>query len=273
MMNIFSRLARSAREVYENRTILMALIRRNTAGRYKSSYAGFAWHLFLPILTIAVLVITFTAIRPRAIPEFWIYLSAGMFPVTFLSSCLRGGAITKNAKYITKMKIPREIVVIASALTDFLTVVFAYLVIIIVILASGQYVNWFAAAMLPLALLIMLLFGIGCSFITSTLTVFVKDVGYFLSVFMRLVIWITPTFFLASEAKGLLGLIVWYNPFTYYVEMFHDTLYYGIVPHMEYMLMSVILVVGFFLFGAALFFHYEKKFPEVLRWRTTWSSG
>ena len=264
MMNIFSRIARSVREVWENRIILMALIRRNTAGRYKSSYVGFIWHLFLPILTIVVLVITFTAIRPRAIPDFWIYLSAGMFPVTFLSSCLRGGAITKNAKYITKMKIPREIVVIASAMTDFLTVIFAYLIIIIVILLSGQYVDWFGMAFVPIGLVVMLIFGIGCSFLTSTLTVFVKDIGYFLSAVMRLIIWITPTFFLASEATGLLGAIVWFNPFTYFVEVFHDVLYYGTVPHMEFFIISVILAASFFLIGAAVFFHYEKRFPEVL---------
>ena len=93
---------------------------------------------------------------------------------------------------------------------------------------------------------------------------FVKDIGYFLSVAMRLVIWVTPTFFLASEATGLLGIIVWYNPFTYYVEMFHDTLYYGILPHTEYVVISVILAIAFFIVGAALFFHYEKRFPEVL---------
>ena len=264
MINIFSRLVKSTKDVWANRIILMALIRRNTAGRYKSSYAGFVWHLFLPVLTIVVLVITFTAIRPRAIPDFWIYLSAGMFPVTFLSSCLRGKAITTNAKYITKMKIPREIVVIASVMTDFLTVIFAYLVIIIVILLAGQPVNWAGMAMIPVALLVMLYFGIGCSFITSTLTVFVKDIGFFLSAVMRLVIWITPTFFLASEVTGLLGLIVWYNPFTYFVEVFHDILYYGTMPHLNYMLICVALAAGTFIFGAWMFFHYEKRFPEVL---------
>ncbi len=263
-MNIFSRLAKSVRDVYDNRIVLMALIRRNTAGRYKSSYVGFAWHLFLPILTIAVLVITFTAIRPRAIPDFWIYLSAGMFPVTFLSACLRGRAVTGNAKYITKMKIPREIVVYASAITDFLTVIFAYLVIIIVILLSGQHVNWAGMAMIPVGLIIMLFFGIGCSFLTSTLTVFVKDIGYFLGAIMRLIIWITPTFFLASEATGLLGIIVWYNPFTYYVEVFHDVLYYGTMPHVEFLLTATILAAVFFIVGAAVFFRCEKRFPEVL---------
>ena len=264
MINIFTRLAQSARDVRANKTILLAMIRRNTAGRYKSTYVGFIWHLLLPVLMIVVLTITFTYIRPRAMEDFWVYLSAGIFPVYFISSCLRGRAITANASYVTKMKIPREIIVFSTVITEFLSVVFAYMVIIIVILLSGQYVNWFGMAMLPVELLLMFIFSLGSSYLISTITVFIKDVGYIMSILMRLVIWITPTFFLASEAKGLLGTIVWYNPFTYYVETFNDILYYGIFPHVEYLTMSLILAAGMFLFGAFVFFTYEKKFPEVL---------
>ncbi len=263
-MNLISRLIKSFRDVYENRIILLAMIRRNTAGRYKNSYLGFLWHLILPVLMIIVLYITFSSIRPRPIPDFWVYLSAGMFPISFISSSLRGRAIVSNANYITKMKFPREIVVIASVLTDFLPVLFAYTVIIMVILLAGQPVNWYGAAILPVELLLMLIFCIGCSFLVSTVTVYVKDIGYFMSVAMRLVFWITPTFFLIDEATGLLATIVYYNPFTYFVETFHDILYYGIVPHTLYFGMSVVLAISFFLVGAAVFFHYEKRLPEVL---------
>ena len=263
-MNIFSRLGQSVKDIYNNRVILMAMIRRNTAGRYKSTYVGFIWHLLYPVLMIVVLTITFTYIRPRPLEDFWIYLSAGMFPVTFMSASLRGRAIVANANYITKMNFPREIVVLANVLTDFLGVVFAYICIIIVILLSGQYVNWLGMMMLPVELLLMMLFATGSSYLVSTITVFIKDVGYFMTIAMRLVIWITPTFFLASEAAGLLDLIVWYNPFTYFVEVFHDILYYGTFPHLEFISMSIILSAGMFLIGAAVFFHYEKKFPEVL---------
>ena len=263
-MNLISRLIKSFRDVYENRIILLAMIRRNTAGRYKNSYLGFLWHLILPVLMIIVLYITFSSIRPRPIPDFWVYLSAGMFPISFISSSLRGRAIVSNANYITKMKVPREIVVIASVLTDFLPVLFAYTVIIMVILLAGQPVNWYGAAILPVELILMLIFCIGCSFLVSTVTVYVKDIGYFMSVAMRLVFWITPTFFLIDEATGLLATIVYYNPFTYFVETFHDILYYGIVPHTLYFGMSVVLAISFFLVGAAVFFHYEKRLPEVL---------
>ena len=260
MMNIFARIAQTVRDVYDNRIILMALVRRNTAGRYKSSYVGFLWHLLLPVLTIVVLTITFTYIKPRPIEYFWIYLSAAMFPVTFMSSSLRGRAIVANSKYITKTSMPREIVVLASVLTDFITVVFAYLVIIIVILLSGQYINWFGAAMLPVELLLMFIFSLGCAYLISTITVFISDVGYFMSV----AVWVTPTFFFAEEAVGLLGIMVWYNPFTYFVEVFHDILYYGIFPHTSYLIISAVLAVGTFLVGSYVFYHYEDRFPEVL---------
>ena len=263
-MNYVSRLIKSFKDIWNNRIILLAMIRRNTAGRYKNSFLGFAWHLLLPVLTIIVLYITFTSIRPRPIPDFWIYLSAGMFPITFISSSLRGRAVVSNANYITKMKFPREIVVVASVLTDFIAVVFAYTIIIIVILLAGQPVNWYGAAMIPVAMILMLFFSLGCSYLTSTVTVYIKDVGYFMSVAMRLVFWITPTFFMIDEAKGLLKDVVYYNPFTYFVETFHDILYYGIFPHWEYLGTCIILSVAFFIVGSAVFFHYEKRFPEVL---------
>ena len=263
-MNYLKRLVKSFRDVRENKIILLAMIRRSTAGRYKSSYLGFAWHLLLPVMMIIVLYITFTSIRPRPVEDFWIYLSAGMFPISFISTSLRGRAIVSNANYITKMKFPREIAVISSVLTEFLSLVFAFTIIITVILLAGQPVNWWGMLMIPVMLLLMLIFCIGCSFLVSTVTVFVKDVGYFMSVAMRLVFWITPTFFMIDEAKGLLRDIVYYNPFTYFVETFHDILYYGVFPHIEYVLMCVILAVSFFLVGSWVFFRYEKRFPEVL---------
>ena len=264
MMNIFARLKRSFKEVWDNRIILMALVRRNTAGRYKNSYVGFLWHLLLPVMMIVVLTITFTYIKVRPIENFWIYLSAAIFPVTFMSGCLRGRAIVTNSKYITKSNMPREIVVIASVLTEFITVVFAYLIIIMVILLSGQYVNWYGFAMIPVELILMFIFSLGCAYLVSTVTVFISDVGYFMSVAMRLVVWVTPTFFFVEDATGLLGIIVKYNPFTYFVEVFHDILYFGVFPHVEYLVMSVILAFATFLIGAYVFFHYENRFPEVL---------
>ena len=263
-MNIFSRIFKSWKDVADNKIVLLAMIRRNTAGRYKNSYLGFAWHLLTPILMIIVFYITFTSIRPKPIPDFWIFLSAGIFPISFLASSLRGRAVVSNANYIAKMKFPREIAVIASVFTDFLPVLFAFNIILIFILLAGQPVNWYGMAMIPVMLVLMVIFCIGCSFLVSTITVFVKDVGYFMSAVMRLVYWVTPTFFMISEATGLLKTIVTYNPFTYFVETFHDILYFGTFPHIEYLVVCVILSAAFYLVGSWVFFHYEKRFPEVL---------
>lgn len=262
--NQFVRIGYTYNEIRNNHEILLAMIRRNTAGRYKSTYVGFAWHLLLPVLMILVIYVVFNSIRTRPVEDFWIYLSSGIFPIMFISSCLRGRAVLSNAKYLTKMHFPREIVVIASVMTDFLGVVFAYVIVVTVVLLSGQYVNWFGMMMIPFCLIVMFFFGLGCSMIVSTATVFVKDIGYLMSVIMRMVFWLTPTFFMISEIKGVLKEIVMFNPFTYYVETFHQILYYGGLPELWMVAVCVILSVVFFLIGEAIFNKYQDKFPEVL---------
>ncbi len=262
--SFFGNMAYVFRDIYDNRIILSAMIKRSAAGRYKSSALGFAWNMVAPLLTLLVMYIVFTTIRTRPIPDFWIYLCAGMFPVTFMSGCLKGRAILNNATFITKMKFPREIVVIADTLMQLLSVVMVYLVVVIVILSYGEEMNWVGALMIPVMLFVMFVFGLGCSFLLSTVCVFVRDLGHFMAIAMRLVVWITPTFFLVSEATGVLATLVWYNPFTYFVEVFHDLLYYTGDTNPEQVLICCLLAVVTFLIGWAVFEHYKDRLPEVL---------
>lgn len=260
----FSNMASVFRDIYDNRIILSAMIKRSTAGRYKSSVLGFAWNMLAPVLTLIVLYLVFTTIRVRPIPQFWIYLCAGMFPVSFMSGCLKGRAILNNASFITKMKFPREITVIADTTMQMFSVVIVYLTVIVIILSYGNPMDWAVALVIPLVLCVMFVFGLGCSFLVSTICVFLRDVGHFMSIAMRLVVWITPTFFLASEATGLLKTLVWYNPFTYFVEVFHDLIYHNVMPDTSQVLLCCGLAASMFLIGWAVFEHFKKRLPEVL---------
>lgn len=252
------------KEIWDYRTVMMAMVRRNTAGRYKSTFIGFGWHLLMPVMMILVLNLVFGTIRPKPIADFWIYLSAGMFPVTFMSGCLRGNAIKSNANYIKKMYFPKEIVILADVIAQMLTLVFAYLVIVIVILSAGQPVNWYGMGFLLVELFMMFIFGVGCSMIMSTVSVFVKDVGYLASVLMRLIVWVTPTFFMVSEAKGILQAIVWFNPFTYFVEVYHQILYFNRFPDGYLIGMCALITLGTLAVGWYVFARYKDRFAEVL---------
>ena len=262
--SFFGNMAYVFRDIYDNRVILSAMIKRSAAGRYKSTALGFAWNMVSPLLTLLVLYIVFTTIRDNPIPDYWIYLSSGMFPVTFMSGCLRGRAILNNGTFITKMKFPREIAVIADTVMQLLSVVMVYLIVVIVILSYGEPMNWVGGLMIPVMLFLMFVFGLGCSFLVSTACVFVPDLGNLLGITMRLIIWITPAFFLASEAKGLLATLVWYNPFTYFVEVFHDLFYYtGDADPTQVLICGILAFVTFFV-GWAVFEHYKDRLPEVL---------
>ena len=65
-------------------------------------------------------------------------------------------------------------------MSQIISTVIVYLIVIIIILSNGQPMDWRAAAMIVPMLALMFLFGVGCSLILSTVCVFVKDMGHFL---------------------------------------------------------------------------------------------
>lgn len=80
---------------------------------------------------------------------------------------------------------------------------------------------------------------------------------------MRGIMWLTPTFFMASEVKGALE-IIWYNPLTYFVECFHDMIYFGRFPNITYVFICIGLTAVVLISGWLIFQYYKNRFPEVL---------
>jgi len=244
------------KEIYEYRTILKSLVWKDLFGRYKNSYLGFVWHFFTPVLMMLVYYIGFTEIRSGSMESFWIFLASGLFPFTFLLSNLTGGAtyVTSSADMLKKMYFPREIVVLSRVVSSFVVMAIGYLIVMVAVLLSGHPVNWVCILLIPVFMVVSFMFALGCALIVSSLTVYVRDLQYLLGSISMGFFFLTPMYFVAADATGILKIIVWLNPFTYYIESFHQLVYWGIVPDMTMfigclVLGIVVLVAGWFIFG------------------------
>jgi len=257
----------SMKEVYEYRHLLYSMVARNLKGRYKSSYLGFAWHFITPAIMIILFYVVFTSIRGIGeVENYWAYLCVGMFPFTFLQSNLISGSncVVSNAGTIKKMYFPREIVAIAQVISTFITFIIAYAGIILLILLNGIHIDIQAIILLPLILFLSVMFATGCVLLFSAITVFVRDVHHFIEAIARLLFWTTPIFYLASEVTGALEKIIWYNPFTYFIESYHDILFFGTVPGTFQLFVCATLAVAAFVIGMMVFNKLKGRFAEVL---------
>ena len=243
------------REIYDSRNILKSLIIKSLFGRYKNSVFGFAWHFFNPILMMLVYYIVFTEIRVVSIPNFWIYLASGLFPFNFMLNCMTAGStcITSNPGMVKKMYIPREILVLAQAISSFIIMLIGYSVIVVAIVLSGNSLS-FVLLLMPLLMVIMLVFVIGYMLLFSAIAVYLRDVQYLLNSISMIFFFATPMYFTLDSVGGILETIVMANPFTYYVEFFHQIVYYNSIPStfvivVCFLLSIISIMVGLFVFG------------------------
>ena len=252
--------------VYRYRHLLYSMVARNLKGRYKSSYLGFAWHFITPAILIIIFYVVFTGIRAVPIDDYWVYLCIGMFPFTFFQTNLSSGSdcLVSNSGTIKKMYFPREIVVFAQIISTFITFIIAYSVIIVLMLLSGIQIGAFAILYLPLILLLSVIFATGYVLMLSALTVFVRDVHHFVDAIARLLFFVTPIFYLTSEVSGVLEKVIWSNPFTYFIESYHNILYQGVVPELFQIGVCALLSIVAFVIGVAVFSKLKGRFVEAL---------
>jgi ABC-2 type transport system permease protein len=254
------------RGLKESRSILYSLVRKNLEGQYKNSYLGFLWQFITPTVTILLFYIVMTGIRESQIEDYWLYLCSGQFMFTFLQTNLINGAgcIVNNAGMIQKMSFPREIIVLAQVMSSFIVMCIAYAIILVLMVITGCEFGLVPMLLFIPVMLVAAVFAAGMAFLFSAVTVYVRDVQHFINAFARVLFWITPMFYLVGETSGLLFMLIWWNPFTYYVEAFHDILYYVEVPELWQMGIGIVLAFATFAVGLAVFRKLKGRFADKL---------
>lgn len=253
------------REIYESRNILKAMIVKNLFGHYRSSTLGFIWHFIVPIIMMFVYYIVFTQIRSNSIPNYWIFLASGLFPFNYMISNLSGGSscIIGNSGMMKKMYFPREIIVLSQTISTFIIMLIGYSIILMAIIVSGYPITW-ALSILPLIMMIMFVFVTGYVLFLSSITVYIKDIQHFIGSITMILFFMTPMYFTMDSVTGILGTLVKINPFSYYVESYHQIVYYNAIPEIKIIAICVVIAIISLTVGIITFSKLKRGFVERL---------
>lgn len=261
-MNIITK---TVQDCIHYRPIIQSLVTKDLVGRYKNSTFGFLWHFFTPLLMMAVYYVVFTTIRPNSLSYFWVFMTCGLFPFNFMMSSIVGSPtyITSNVGLVKKMYIPRELIILSRVISNSIIMVFGYCIILLLIVISGFPVSVYIIGVLPLFILVIV-FALGCSLLLSAINVYHRDVQHFISSVSMALFFITPMYFTVDSVSGPLATIIWVNPLTYFVESFHQLVYFGAVPNIHIIGGVVTISLITLLIGLVVFFKLEKRFAEKM---------
>ena len=102
-------------ELYEYRTMIGSMIRRDLRGRYKGSALGFAWTFLNPLLQLAVYTLVFSMIMRAGIKDYYLFLFVALIPWIFFSTSVSAGAscVMAQKDIVKKIYFPREVLPIS----------------------------------------------------------------------------------------------------------------------------------------------------------------
>lgn len=279
------------KDIYNYRQMIFGLVHRELRGRYKGSVLGFLWTFLNPLLQLVVYTLLFGVLLKSDISDFYLYLFVGLIPWIFIQTSVAGGsgAVLNQKSLVTKIRFPREVLPISYVTTAFINMLYCFIIIFVVVginvtvhsiqagYLAGPYVienvnqsyNFLPYLALPLLFVIEYMFALGLCFLTSSITVYFRDMEHILSIVTMFWCYCTPIMYsldkiLAGDREKYEWIFIYFNPMTSIVQGFQNILYYGMWPDFSTLWVGAVYAIVFLLIGFFTFEGLKKRFAEEL---------
>ena len=257
----------TVRELIDYKPMVHNMVKREIRGRYKGSALGFLWNFITPIMQILVYILVFSIVFRVNIENYYMYIITGMVPWIFFSDSLVSGsaAVMDNAHMVNKIYFPRSVLPMSVVISKLVNFLISLVFVFIVIAVTGYHVSWQALLMLIPAIVLMFLFTLGITMVLSAIDPYLRDVQYIVNVLMMLMVWVAPIMYTHQQFDNpLFNIALSINPYTYFCDMFHDILYYAVIPNGMLMTIVTSLSILSIIFGWLIFHRLDRDFAEVL---------
>jgi lipopolysaccharide transport system permease protein len=201
--------------INEYRDLIWILTVSDLKIKYQSSVLGFMWSLLNPLLMMLILYVVFSSLFRITEEHFAIYLLVGIVSWRFLSNGTTAAvpAIVNNASLVTKVYIPRQILVLSSVLSSFVSSLleFAVLFFFVILFGVQLTLNIFIFPVVQ-ALYFTLIFGV--SLILGGLYVYYRDLNQIWEVILQLGFFLSPIIYPVSIVPESILPFYMANPIT-----------------------------------------------------------
>ncbi len=269
-MRYFQALKALAGDIIAHRGLLWQMTKRDFRQRYVGSYLGILWAFIQPMVTVLVFLFVFqVGFKSRPVDNFpfFLWLICGMFPWFFISDSLSSAAnaIVEQSFLVKKVVFRVELLPMVKLLSALVVHVFFVGVLFLAFALYGYPASIYNLQFIYYTAAIFCL-SLGISWLTSALTVFLRDIGQVVAMVLQLAFWGTPIFWSLRMIPPAYHWILKLNPAYYVVEGYRQSFIYHEWfwqhPALTAYFWCVTLAALFV--GAAFFKRMRPHFADVL---------
>jgi len=216
--------------IFLNRKMLWSLSKNDFKQKYLGNVLGVLWAFIQPTTTILIFWFVFqVGFKAQPVDDFpfILWLISGMFPWFFFADSLSGAtnSILANSFLVKKVVFRVSLLPIVSLMSAFAIHVFFIIFMFAMFIYYGYSpeIYWLQIPYYLFATFVLLL---GLSWITSSVVVFFKDMGQFVSMMIQFGFWLTPIFWSLKMVPEKYHWLIQLNPVVYLIDGYRDSMIY-----------------------------------------------
>ena len=244
----------------EKKFLLKQLVKRDLTSKYKDSVLGILWSFLNPLFIMLVFTAIFSMLFGRQIENYPVYFLSGRVIYDFYNSATKGAmqSIRTNANLLKKIYVPKYMFTVSKVCYEFINFLISFVILFGVMLITGASFHITSIfAIIPLALLVILIFGVGL--ILAVCNTYFSDIGHLYNVFALILMYASALFYPIEIVPARVQIIFTLNPLYSAITCFREAVVYGVFPDLwtlAYLAVFAFAVLGI---GILLFSIYEKK--------------
>jgi ABC-2 type transport system permease protein len=239
---------------------LWAMTEKEIKARYKHTVFGFLWVILNPIFQMIVIGFIFSFFIRLPVENYYLFLFSGLLPWQFFSLSLTKAtpSLVYERQLLQKSSFPREVIPVSIILSNFINFVVSLSILVIFLMLTKNFIFPQILYLIPASIL-LLLFTIGLSLLTSTLQVKYRDINFFNQSMLILWFYATPVIYNLSLIPQNFRFLHYLNPLTYIFELFHFAIFdlsfppCGLIA-LNNLIVFIVILVGF------IFYRREHRF-------------
>jgi ABC-2 type transport system permease protein len=165
---------------------------------------------------------------------------------------------------VKKIYFPREVLPISFVISQFVNMLFGFVVVFAVLVISGKGLSLKPLLFMPLVMLIEFILTMGMTLLFSALTVYLRDIANILSIGTMAWQFVTPVMYGRDQVPDRLMWLFDLNPMSSVIESYRDILYYQQIPRLDVLLIAALFGFAFLIIGAIVFRRLQRGFAENL---------
>ena len=240
--------------------LLRQLVKRDLTSKYKDSVLGILWSFFNPLLIMLVFTAIFSMLFGRNIENYPVYFLSGRLIYDFYTAATKGAmnSIKRNAGLLKKIYVPKYMFSVSAVCYEFVNFLISFVILFGVMVITGAQFHLTALfAVIPIALLVILIFGAGL--ILAVCNTYFSDIGYLYNVFTLVLMYASALFYPIEIVPAKVQAIFTLNPVYSAITCFRECVVYGVLPDFSTLMYLAVFAFTLFGIGFILFNIYEKK--------------